>query len=179
MIRFLTLIMIMTVLPDRAWAQNDLALCKLRAQYIASPDVAFQPGVDVHGNPVVPADVNAYPAMIPDVIRIPVSIDLAERLGHVPEGAELKTETGMVEVHRDGRVTFNGQDFTQQTNIVCDDNAAATQVIAPETDLPPQTLGQIPVETVLPPAGVQQPQPVDTQTTIVDQQKDIIWGQGY
>lgn len=53
-----------------AFAQNDLALCRLRAQHVAAADVTYKPGVDVHGNPVVPADLNAVPNMVPDVIKI-------------------------------------------------------------------------------------------------------------
>lgn len=178
MIRFLTFLLVMIVLPETAGAQNDLALCKLRAQYIASQqDAAYQPGIDVHGNPVVPADVNAVPTTVPDVVRIPVSIDLAQRLGNVPEGVELKTETGMVEVHRDGRVTFNGQDFSQQAAIVCGDTPVVGETLSSQSA--DQIVGQLPVEAAPAAAEAERPRLTDPQAKKSDQQKDIIWGEGF
>ncbi|QQG35324.1 MAG: hypothetical protein HYS17_07140 [Micavibrio aeruginosavorus] len=182
MTRLIFLILATTVLslPLPVSAQNDLALCRLRAQHMARTDAAYQPGVDVHGKPVVPADVSAVPAMIPDVVKIPISIDLAQRLGQVPAGAELKTETGMVEVHRDGRVTYNGVDLTQQTNAVCGGDAGLpAESAASEAGLPPQTLGQSPVEAAPTTMEAARPQPPATETTATDQQNDIIWGEGY
>lgn len=154
-------------LAQNDMAQNNLALCKLLAQHTASPGAAYQPGVDVHGKPVVPADVNAAPSMVPDVIRIPMTVDLAQRLGTVPTGMELKANTGMVEIHKDGKVIFNGQDMTTQSVAVCDNHVPV------EPSLPPQTLGQltIPAPQSAPDVG---------ERTNVDLEKDdeIIWGQG-
>lgn len=120
--KYILTVALMTVsLP--AFAQNDLALCRLREQHVATKGVAYQPGVDVHGKAVVPADVNAAPSVVPDVVRIPLTVDLAQRLSNVPAGVELKADTGMVEVHKDGRVVFNGQDLTGQAAVVCGDKA--------------------------------------------------------
>ena len=155
MIKFFLIAMLMTVPVLPVWAQNDLALCKLRAQHTASPGAAYQPGVDVHGNPVMPADVNAAPSMVPDVIRIPMTVDLAQRLGTVPAGMELKADTGMVEIHKDGKVIFNGQDFTTQSVAVCGNEvpASAQAAIAPATEPPtkiivPQDAPSMPMATV-------------------------------
>ena len=107
------------------WAQNgNLALCKLRSQHVAAPNTAYQPGVDAQGRAVVPANVSAAPSVVPDVVRIPMTVDLAQRLGSVPAGAEMKTATGMVEIHKDGRVSFNGQDMTEVAVVLCDNSKA-------------------------------------------------------
>lgn len=190
--RALFTLSLLVLLSVPAYAQNDLALCRLRAQHVAATDVTYKPGVDVHGNPVVPADLNAVPNMVPDVIKIPMNIDLAQRLGKVPAGMDMKSEMGMAEIHRDGRVTFNGQDLTPQAAVVCGDAPAAaaahtvvTQVPPPvqpaSATLPPQTLGQLPLAP-RPSTAVQtvQPQTPPSQSPDAPVKKDeIIWGQGY
>ncbi len=103
MIKFVLAVLLLTVSAVPAFAQNDLALCKLRAQHVARADVAYQPGVDVNGNPVVPADVGSVSSIVPDIVRIPLNIDLAQRLGAVPTGAKLDADMGFVEIHKDLR----------------------------------------------------------------------------
>lgn len=171
-----------------AFAQNDLALCRLRAQHVAAADVTYKPGVDVHGNPVVPADLNAVPNMVPDVIKIPMNIDLAQRLGNVPAGMDMKSEMGMAEIYRDGRVMYNGQDMTQQVAVVCGaapvvnaDAATPPPPVQPASaTLPPHTLGQLPLAPRPATAGQEQQQTSPTQKPDDPAEKDdIIWGQGY
>lgn len=114
---------LLTVSYGPAFAQdNGLALCKLRGQQMAT---AYQPGVDVRGNAVVAADVNASPSMGLDVVRIPMTVDLAQRLGSVPAGVEMAAANGMIEIHKDGRVSFNGQDMTEVAVVLCDNNKPA------------------------------------------------------
>lgn len=163
---------------ETATKDSDLALCKLRSQHLAS---AYQPGVDVKGNAVVAADVNAAPATGLDVVRIPMTVDLAQRLGSVPAGAEMKAATGMIEIYKDGRVTFNGQDMSEVAIVLCDgakpvqntvpasvtDNAAAVPVnppvIAPEAPVAPAVATAAAVSTPAAPA-----RPVDKIVVPVD-----------
>lgn len=197
--KFVLAVLLLTVSAFPAFAQNDLALCKLRAQHVARADVTYQPGIDVYGKPVVAADVSSTPGMVPDNIRIPLNIDLAQRLGAVTTGAKLDADMGYVEIHKDGRVTFNGQDMTNATAIACGDQASAASVEAtapptkiivppnaptlpmvtqpaavmkPTATLPAHTLGQITI-----PAHVE---PAYGSRTNEDLAKDdeIIWGQG-
>ncbi len=179
-----------------AYAQNEPALCQLRAQHVARTDVAYKPGVDVKGNPVVPADVNAVPSMVPDIVRIPMTVELAKYMDIMPKGVELKAGVGMIEIFKDGRVAYNGLDISSQIATLCDDKvpgqtpavvpAAAT---APAAVLPPQTLGQITVPAPVVPATPEVPQveapaaPAAAQPderTNADLEKDdkIIWGEG-
>lgn len=148
-----SILVIISVIP--AYAQNDLALCRLRAQHMARADVAYQPGVDVHGNPVVQADVNAAPSMVHDVIRIPLNVDLAQRLASVPSGVELEADMGMVEVYKDGRVTFNGQDLTNVAAVVCGDQVAASAeaTAPPEKIIVPADAPAVPMATAKAPAA--------------------------
>jgi|GEM_PF-1185780 hypothetical protein len=143
-----------------AYAANDLALCKLRDQHVATQGVAYQPGIDVHGKPVVPADVNAAPSVVPDVVRIPLTIDLAQRLNNVQTGMELKADTGMVEIHNDGRVTFNGQDLSKQAAVVCGEGQVPVQQAATAPMVPPAA----PAPAVAEPAPVPPATPVAPAT---------------
>lgn len=189
-----------------AFAQNDLALCKLRGQHVVTSGVAYQPGVDVYGNAVVPADVGSAPSMVPDVVRIPLNFDLAQRLGVVPTGAKLDADMGYVDIHRDGRVTFNGQDMTKATAIACGDQgsesvgatieatAQPTKIIVPpdaptlpmvttpatvtRPTLPAHTLGQLTIPAKqIEPAKLE---PANGSKSNEDLAKDdeIIWGEG-
>jgi len=56
--------------------------CRKLVAHTPDADVAYQPGVDVNGNAVVSADLNGgYRNMVPEDITIPISVDLADRLG--------------------------------------------------------------------------------------------------
>ena len=96
-----------------AHAQTPLQItesdCSQLVTHVASSDVSYRPGVDVNGNAVAPANLNAQPQIaVPDVISIPVTIDLATNLGiNTPFLA--RPTVGEVQITRDGRVTFNGQ----------------------------------------------------------------------
>jgi hypothetical protein len=83
--------------------------CSQLVTHVAASDVNYRPGVDVNGNAVAPADLNAQPQIsVPDVISIPVTIDLATNLGiNTPFLA--RPTVGEVQITRDGRVSFNGQ----------------------------------------------------------------------
>ena len=96
-----------------AGAQSTVTIneadCSRLVTHMSSSDVSYTPGVDVHGNAVVPADLNAQTQIkVPDVISIPVTIDLASNLG-VTTRFLARSTVGEVKVSSDGRVTFNGQ----------------------------------------------------------------------
>lgn len=55
--------------------------CRRLVQHQPADDVTYKPGVDVRGNPVVPADLNAGGGItLPEEIHIQIGIDLADRL---------------------------------------------------------------------------------------------------
>jgi hypothetical protein len=119
----------------------------------------YTPGVDVNGNAVVPADLKAA-AGANDVIKIPVTIDLAKSLTqNLPAGTEMDAAVSMIEIHKDGKVMYNGQDVTQQASAVC---ASAT---APAADV---TAG-LPGEIDLPTPGTEEtPPPADLSAPLTD-----------
>lgn len=111
----------MTVVMMSAQAQEGTPPeCRLLPDHKAQAGVAYEPGVDVYGRSVVPADINASPFQVPDVITVPLSINLAERLQHSNiEGLQLEAPMGLLEIHKNGRVVLDGQDWTSQVYALC------------------------------------------------------------
>lgn len=97
----------------------EYAECRTLAEYIPQEDVAYRPGVDVNGNSVIPADLNAAPIEMPDVMTIPLSFDLAQRLPDPPQGMRADASVGFLEVYKDGRIVFQGRDLTPQVHAIC------------------------------------------------------------
>ncbi len=85
--------------------------CARLVEHVPGPDVAYQPGVDVYGREVAPADLGGAPRIeLPETILIDIEVDLQARFG-TPENEVLfdpDAEMGWV-VYQDGRFTFNGQ----------------------------------------------------------------------
>ncbi|MEE8505058.1 MAG: hypothetical protein V3S40_02430 [Kiloniellales bacterium] len=85
--------------------------CARLVEHVPAPDVAYQPGVDVYGDPVAPAHAGGgTPIELPETIVIDVEVDLFQRFGIPvdPTRYDADAEVGEV-VYRDGRFTFNGQ----------------------------------------------------------------------
>ncbi len=85
--------------------------CARLVAHVPGPDVAYEPGVDVYGREVAPADLGGTPRIeLPETILIDIEIDLLQRFG-IPASPALydpDAEVGEV-AYRDGRFTFNGQ----------------------------------------------------------------------
>src|SRR5262245_4444255 len=70
------------VLVAAAWAapaSAEIAIsrkdCSRLVNHEPAPDVTYQPGVDVHGRPVAPADLGGgQQIQLPDVIYIPIEV---------------------------------------------------------------------------------------------------------
>lgn len=97
-------------------AAVDPALCRALIKHVPDADVAYQPGVDVHGNPVAPADLPGAPQMqLPDQIKIPLTLNLAKTLNlntsaypYRQLGTGTEAQLGTLTVEGD-HVLFNGQ----------------------------------------------------------------------
>ncbi len=134
---------------EAAYADELPPECRYLPKYEQPAGVAYQPGVDVHGKAVVSADINAAPFQMPDVITVPLTVDLIERARDLPgqyEGLEGKGDLGVIEIHKDGLVTYNGQDWSSQFYALCgyDDNEHGQEpdntVISPnKSETPPET----------------------------------------
>lgn len=101
--------------PQQVVTELSVSLedCRRLVQHQARNDVAYQPGVDVNGNPVVPADIEPILGQIqpPDEVVIDFGVDLAGRYGI--SGSGLHTATAdILTVNYDmalGTLTVNGK----------------------------------------------------------------------
>lgn len=154
----------MTIPFYAAHAQDDGIYppeCRLLPDHKASADVAYKPGVDARGKPVVPADINAAPMdLAGQTIVVPLTVDLAKRLGHHTKGLALEGTTGFLEIAPSGRVTYNGQDLTSQVHAVCAGNPQETAApAAAESDrqTAPDVIESAPVKEIAPKAPAAKP----------------------
>jgi hypothetical protein len=100
--------------------------------YKQSQDVNYKEGVDVNGNVVVPADLPSSSAVtLPDVVEIPLTIDLAQQLNLSVSGMELKPELGKIKITKDGKVTFNDKDITNDAQTLCSGVVSNNSMAAP------------------------------------------------
>jgi hypothetical protein len=86
--------------------------CQRLTRYVPDPGVAYQPGVDVNGRAVVPADLGSAPVLqIPETIQITIDVDLQDRLGFPANDKNFEADAllGVVTLGPDGRAWFNGQ----------------------------------------------------------------------
>lgn len=118
MIRFL-FIFSMIIFSTSSYADEKQAVCKILERNIAQNGASYQAGVDAYGRAVVPADLNAQPSQIPNVIKVPLNINLAERMNLLVDGAELDAPFGMLEIYRDGRVLYNDQEWGSSIATLC------------------------------------------------------------
>lgn len=116
---------VVVALPAHAENEQDRrALCQTLVQHVPAPDVAYQPGVDVHGKPVAPADLPGG-FQLQKTFTIPLTVPLAKALG-IPAtdyplsqlGTTSEVQIGTLTVDGD-TVLYNGQPLTdaQQDNL--------------------------------------------------------------
>jgi hypothetical protein len=99
-------------------AQAEIAVsrkdCEQLVRHEPSADATYQPGIDVHGNPVAPADLNGGSQLkLPDVIYIPIEVLIQDKYG-IPANSvlyEAKAQVGVVTV-RGNRVFYEDQELT-------------------------------------------------------------------
>lgn len=90
----------------------DPKLCQALTKHVPAPDVAYQPGVDVHGNAVMPADLPADDNGMPkDHFEIPLSYSLAKALG-VSAGSYPLNALGTGSDVKLGTLVVDGNDVT-------------------------------------------------------------------
>jgi hypothetical protein len=120
------IVFLMLLFSGSAMAQDvvqETALCDVLDAHHPDDGVAYKAGVDVHGNSVVPADLNDVHGsnILPGTIKIPFTVNLAEKFGIQDQFTEdsLNAPLGIIEVTRNGKVTYNGQDLTHQAKVYC------------------------------------------------------------
>jgi hypothetical protein len=107
--RNLSIALVVLTILGAAPASAEIAIserdCRqLVVKHEPAPDVTFQPGVDVHGNQVAPADLNGGSQLkLPDVIYIPLEVLIQDKFG-IPANSvlyEAKAQVGIVAVRGD------------------------------------------------------------------------------
>jgi len=123
---YLTVILLLMTVPPAFAQSSDDPTCKFIASHTPAADVSYHAGVDVHGKPVVPADLNAAPAMLPETIVVPLTIDLAQRLENQGiKGLTLDGNAGYLEIDpKSGMVRWNDQDITPAMTALCGQKSA-------------------------------------------------------
>lgn len=124
--RILILLLMAIAMPAQAQQVVEEKLdpaCQALERHETINDATYRAGVDVNGNAVAPADLAGAPSIVKNVTRIPLTVDLAERLegigAFVENGLDLDANFGILEIHQDGRVIFEGQDWTNNLHTLC------------------------------------------------------------
>ena len=108
-------------------------------------DAAYKPGVDVNGNAVAPADLPSTSAVkIPDIVEVPLTIDLAQRLNISVTGMEMKSTLGVMKVYKDGRVTYDDKDITTDAKSYCANGGTKPPINVPPADMGVVDIGPLP-----------------------------------
>jgi hypothetical protein len=106
--------MMATALPVAADVAVSGQDCDRLVKYQEPPGVEYQPGIDAHGETVVPADLGGgVNIQLPKTIVIPIELFIQDKY-HIPANSVLwaaKAEIGTVTVEGD-QVFFNGQQLT-------------------------------------------------------------------
>ena len=112
---------LLTIAGSSAIAAEDTTIrittsdCIQIVEHHPSADVAYQPGVDVRGKKVVPADVEASPDLrdiVPQVIEFSVALNPLK--GGAARFGETSLEVGKVSFDmKSRRATFNGKPLTR------------------------------------------------------------------
>jgi hypothetical protein len=110
--------LVMAAIVWTAPASAEIAIsrkdCERLVRHEPAPDVTYQPGVDVHGRPVAPADLGGgQQIQLPDVIYIPIEVLIQDKFG-IPANSVLYDATALVGVVsvRGNRVYFEDQELT-------------------------------------------------------------------
>ncbi len=116
---FICVVILIVGMMSVVLADDKPTACRIIDNQTPSNDVAYQAGVDVYGNAVVPADLNSTGFKLPKIIKVPLNINLAERMNILVYGLDLEAPLGTLEIHHNGRVTYNGEDWTAPMATLC------------------------------------------------------------
>lgn len=104
--------------------QKPDEVCRLVPIHKPAADVAYQPGVDVNGNAVAPADLPSSGAIsVPDDIGIDLRIPLVDVLGAAtpPFLGDAGINVGQVTVNRQtGALFYNGRRLDAPYAVLCE-----------------------------------------------------------
>jgi hypothetical protein len=131
----LPVVLILTLAGWVAPANAEVAIsrrdCERLVRHEPAPDVAYQPGVDVHGRPVAPADLGGGSQIeLPDVIYIPIEVLIQDKYG-IPANSVLYDATALV-----GVVSVRGNQVYFEDKLLSDPEVAALEVACRDRSAP-------------------------------------------
>lgn len=87
----------------------------------------YQPGIDVEGKTVTPADIGISPDTDLYPLRIPLEMNIFERF-NLDIAEDFITDASIIDimVYEDGRVTYNDQDISSEVKTFCVKNNIVT-----------------------------------------------------
>lgn len=112
--KILSFLLLATLCPATVQAQD--IVCGALENHIPDADVSHRPNDDVNLN---------NPNVVPEIIKVPLTVDLAQRVASLT-GTQLEAPFGMVEIHQDGRVLYNGENWTSSIMKLCGKSHAVT-----------------------------------------------------
>ena len=141
--RFLAILLLVTFTNQAHAADDKDKVCKLVSTYSPAQNVVYQAGVDVNGNPVVGADLNTSPMNEAlNIIKVPLNVDLAQRVARLTgQGIEMNAPLGMLEIQQNGKITYNGEDWTKPVMTLC--GQSFKEVTVNEIMVPTETIQNI------------------------------------
>lgn len=103
------------------YAVQSMICSKLYVPATGNQSPTYHAGLDAQGNAVAPADINPAAAAdnTPDYVEVPMTIDLAKRMGLSQQGAEMQLPVANLKLYKDGRVEYNGQDISSNASTMC------------------------------------------------------------
>ena len=116
--------MFLILMPLTALAQ-DITIehfCEAQVEHVPDAGVNYDPDADFKDKKVAPADLNRVLNSLVDPIEIPINIDVIEWLGQPQQpGVEIEPEVAHIDLYKDGRIEYNGQDITGRVSYICND----------------------------------------------------------
>ncbi len=114
LVGFLMLSYPAVALAEEVRIETSRENCARIQKHVARDDVTYKPGVDVHGKPVAPADLQDQPKFLKDEIIIDLSLPLKDLydLASPPSRALQNAEVQVGQVRYDmlsGKFYFNDQ----------------------------------------------------------------------
>ncbi len=111
------------LLPQARVQAQELVLgtvCQDDIDKLVTQGAEYQPGVNVAGEAVTPADLNAPVKAISYPIEIPVEISLIKWMNlNVDPALKLDPEVARFVLHENGDITYNGQNVSDRVRL-CD-----------------------------------------------------------
>ena len=108
-------------------AAADLGACSQVVRHRPAPDTVYVPGVDVRGRRVVPADLGSETLDLPEEMQFEITVPMPRRHGRRfgRESYDGEALVGLLTLHRDGSLSFNGRPMATADEAALQDACAA------------------------------------------------------